>query len=153
MTKKKKTAWPVIENRKARHDYEILESITCGISLLGNEVKSLRAGSANLGAAWCCVENGQLILHNMHITKHETTNSFDADERRDRILLAHKSEIRKLSAKVQQDGITLVPLRLFWDRQYCKILLGVCRGKHTYDKRQALKERDQKREMERSAKI
>lgn len=149
---KQKSSAPTIKNSKAYHDYQILDTIQCGIVLRGNEIKSLRAGSGNLTGAWCEVRNGQLILHGMHIAKHATANPFDVDEKRDRIILAHKREILKLSQKVIQDGITLIPLKLEWDRQYCKIVVGVCRGKHDYDKRESLKQRDAKRDMERASK-
>lgn len=149
---KQKSSAPTIKNSKAYHDYQILDTIQCGIVLRGNEIKSLRAGSGNFTGAWCEVRNGQLILHGMHIAKHTTANPFDVDEKRDRILLAHKREILKLSQKVIQDGITLIPLKLEWDRQYCKIIVGVCRGKHDYDKRESLKQRDAKRDMERASK-
>lgn len=149
---KQKSSAPTIKNSKAYHDYQILDTIQCGIVLRGNEIKSLRASSGNFTGAWCEVRNGQLILHGMHIDKHATANPFDVDEKRDRILLAHKREILKLSQKVIQDGITLIPLKLEWDRQYCKIVVGVCRGKHDYDKRESLKQRDAKRDMERASK-
>lgn len=144
---------PIIENRRARHDYEILDTLQCGIVLRGNEIKSLRAGMANFQGAWCGVEDGRLVLHGMYITKYSAANPFDADERRDRILLAHKREIRKLAQKVAQDGVTLVPLKLEWQGQYCKVVVGLCRGRHAYDKRESLKRRDTQREMDRASKL
>lgn len=146
---KLKNKRPVIDNRRIRHEYFVEETIDCGISLRGNEIKSVISGSCNLNEAWCSVENGQLIIHNMYIAKYNAANTFDVDERRNRVLLAHKSEIKKLAAKAAEKGYTLAPVKLYWDRQFCKITIGVCKGKHTYDKRHAIKERDDKRYIER----
>lgn len=130
-----------IQNRKARHDYFILNTTSCGIVLKGNEVKSIRAGSANLNEAWCNIVDGQLILHNMYIAKYDTSNKFDVSERRDRVLLANKHEIQKMTKFCIDAGNTLVPLRIYTDRQYIKIDIGMCKGKHNYDKREALKQK------------
>lgn len=143
---------PVIDNRRARHEYFIEDTLNCGISLKGNEIKSIISGSCNMNEAWCSVKNGQLVLHNMYVSKYTSANAFDVDERRDRILLAHKSEIKRLASKIAEKGYTLVPIKLYWDRQFCKITIGVCKGKHTYDKRHTLKERDAKRDIERAMK-
>ena len=141
-----------IENRKARHEYFILETLICGIELRGNEVKSIRSGMCNINNAWIDIVNSQLYIKNMHITKWGTANVFDVDELRDRRLLAHKQEIRKLKQQVQEQGITLIPLKLYFDKQYCKVELAVCKGKHNYDKRNTLKEQQMKRDIDRSMK-
>ena len=143
---------PIIENRRARHDYDVLDTLQCGIVLTGNEIKSLRAGMANLSGAWCGMDDKNLVLHGMHITRYDKANLFDVDEKRDRVLLAHKREISKLAAKIAQDGTTLVPLKIEWSRQYCKVLVGICKGRKNYDKRDAAKKADAKREMDRARK-
>lgn len=143
---------PTIENRRIHHNYFVEESINCGIVLKGNEIKSIIAGMCNLNDAWCSIDDGQLILHNMYITKYENANAFDVNERRDRVLLANKSEIRKLASKVSEQGYTLAPVKLYWDRQFCKITIGLCKGKHNYDKRNSLKEKDIKRSIDRAMK-
>lgn len=141
-----------IENKKAYFDYFIDDTLECGISLNGNEVKSIRSGMASIKGAWCQIQNNTLVLRGMHITKWDTSNTFDIDEDRERILLAHKKEILSLQDKVKLKGITLVPLRVYFSRNKCKVLIGICRGKHTYDKRECQKERDAKREIARSLK-
>lgn len=138
-----------IQNRKARHDYFILDTLECGIALHGNEVKSICNGKASIKEAWCVIQNQELILKNMHITPWETANRFDVDEKRDRRLLAHKSEIRKLAHKVAEDGITLVPLRIYYANGKIKVEIGICKGKHNYDKRNTLKQRDTERKIAR----
>lgn len=142
----------VIENRKARHEYFILEELECGISLRGNEVKSIRGGKASIKEAWCGIQNGELVIRGMHITKWNTSNDFDVDEDRQRVLLAHKSEINKLLKKIALDGVTLVPLRVYFKEGKCKVLVGVCKGKKLHDKRETLKERQVKRDIERGLK-
>lgn len=141
-----------ITNKKAYHDYFIDETLECGISLWGNEVKSIRDGKCNIKEAWVRVQDGNLVVRGMHISRWGTSNSFDIDEARERQLLAHKSEIRKLNTKVTQTGVTLIPLKVYFSNGKCKILIGVCRGKHNYDKRESLKERDTKREIRREFK-
>ena len=139
-----------IENRSARHEYFIEDTLECGIELRGNEVKSIREGKASIKEAWVAVENGELFIKQMHITQWKTANQYDVDEKRDKKLLAHKNEINKLGIRVKQDGYTLIPLKIYFnDRGKCKVLLGVCKGKHLYDKRQANKEKTAKREMDR----
>lgn len=138
-----------IENRSARHEYFIEDTLECGIELRGNEVKSIREGKASIKEAWVAVENGELFIKQMHITQWKTANQYDIDEKRDKKLLAHKDEINKLGIRVKQDGYTLIPLKIYFnDRGKCKVLLGVCKGKHLYDKRQANKEKTTKREMD-----
>ena len=131
---KKRNSSPIIENRKARHNYEVIETIECGIALRGNEVKALRVGAGNIGEAWVCFNNGEMVLRNSYIAKWDTSNKFDVSERRDRVLLAHKKEIRTLSSRVKEKGLTLVPLKVYFaDNNKAKVLIGLCRGLHTYD--------------------
>ena len=141
-----------IENKKAYHEYFVEESLECGISLKGNEVKSIREGSASIKEAWIQVQDGNLVIRGMHIAKWHTANDFDVNETRERQLLAHKREIRKLQSKVMQDGITLIPLKVYFKGGKCKVLVGVCRGKKLYDKRESLKQRQVKRDIERELK-
>lgn len=141
-----------IQNKKAYHEYQVLETLECGISLRGNEVKSIIAGKASIKEAWCAIQNNQLMIRGMHITPWNTANAFDVDETRERVLLAHKSEIHKLLAMKQQDGITLIPLSVTYRNNRIKVIIGVCKGKKLYDKRQDLKERQTKRDMDRMLK-
>lgn len=142
-----------ISNKKAYHDYFIEETLECGISLKGNEVKSIRDGKCSIKEAWVQVQKGNLVIRGMHISKWGTANTFDVDETRERQLLAHKKEIAKLSDKVIQQGITLVPLKVYFsNRGKCKVLVGVCKGKHNYDKRQSLKEKQVNRDINRALK-
>lgn len=137
-----------IENRKAKYDYFIDETLECGIELRGNEVKSIRSGKASIKEAWVSVESGEMVIKQMHITPWETSNRYDVSEVRERKLLAHKAEIHKLSRAVQRDGYTLVPLKVYFsDNGKCKVLVGLCKGKKNYDKREAQKERDIKRSI------
>lgn len=141
-----------IENRKAYYDYFVEEELECGISLRGNEVKSIREGSASIKEAWIQIQNGNLVLRGMRVSKWGTANNFDVDELRERQLLAHKKEIAKLGSKVAQDGVTLVPLKIYFKGDKCKVLVGVCKGKKNYDKRETLKERQAKRDVEKELK-
>lgn len=143
-----------IENRKARHDYFIEETIECGIELLGNEVKSIRAGKVSLKESWVDIKDGQLIIKQMHIAKYETASwqsafSIDFKETRDRRLLAHKNEIRKLSQSIQVDGYTIIPLKMYIHNGKVKVLIGLAKGKHNYDKRNSLKDKQIKRDIDR----
>lgn len=143
----------IIENRQARHEYFVDDTIECGISLVGNEVKSIRAGMANLKTSWVDIQDGEMYLKGMHVSAWETTNKFDVNENRDRKLLVHKKEIRQLSDKIKQAGKTLVPLKVYFnDRGKCKVLVGVCTGKKLYDKRQSDKEASMKRDALRGLK-
>jgi SsrA-binding protein len=139
----------VSENRKARHDYHIHEVYEAGIALTGTEVKSLRAGKANMKDSYARVDNGELILHNMHISPYEQGNRFNHEPLRARKLLMHRYEINKLVSKTREKGYTLVPLKLYFSRGKAKLELGLASGKHTYDKRQDMAERDAKRDMDR----
>lgn len=149
-----KTKTPVIENRKARYDYFVEDTLECGISLRGNEVKSLLDGQCSIKEAWCQIQDRELVIRGMHISKWNTANTFDVDEDRERVLLAHKQEIRKLESKVLQDGITLVPLKVYFaeDTGRCKVLVGICKGKKNYDKRESLKSAQVKRDISRAIK-
>lgn len=138
----------VTENRKARHDYFIEETYEAGIALTGTEVKSLRLGRANLQDSFARVENGEVFLYNMHISPYDQGNRFNHDPKRVRKLLMHKSEIRRLIGKTQEKGLTLVPLKVYFNpRGLAKLELALARGKKLYDKRDAMAERDAKREM------
>lgn len=139
------------ENRKARHDYFILETLECGIELKGTEIKSIRKGSVSLKEAWCDITDERLTVRGMHIAPYEFGNRFNVDPMRVRTLLAHKKEIVKLAKEVSQQGTTLIPLRLYISSKgKIKLELAVCKGKKTYDKRESLKEQDIKRELARS---
>jgi SsrA-binding protein len=139
-----------IENRKARHDYHIEEVYEAGIELKGTEVKSLRAGKANLKDSFALVRNGEVFVHNMHISPYEQGNRFNHEPTRVRKLLLHKHEINKLIGAVQREGLTLVPLKLYFKRGRAKLALALGKGKKLYDKRQDMAERDAKREVEKA---
>ena len=141
-----------INNKKARYDYFIEEEIECGIVLKGSEIKSIRNGLANLKDCYAIVKNGEVFLLNMYIGKYEEANIFNHDERRTRKLLLNKKEIWKLRDKIEISGYTLVPIKLYFKGNTAKILLGVARGKKNYDKRESIKEKDIKREMDRELK-
>ena len=140
------------QNRKAFHDYFVEERYEAGISLSGTEVKSIRAGTLNLRDAYCSVRDGELFVHGMHISPYEKGNIFNKDPIRDRRLLMHKREIRKLHALVQQDGYTLIPLSVYFKNARVKVEVGLCRGKKNYDKRASIAQRDAEREMDRHMK-
>lgn len=135
-----------IINRKAKFDYFVIDEIECGIELKGTEIKSIRKGSANFNDCYAVIKSGEVFLLNMYIAKYEEGNRFNHDERRSRKLLLHKSEINKLAKKKELEGITLIPLKLYFVKGKAKVLLGVCKGKKLYDKRQTQKEKDIKRE-------
>ncbi len=143
----------IAENRKAFHEYFVEESAEAGIELVGTEVKSLRCGGANLRDAWCAVENGQLILKGLHISPYEQGNIFNRDPRRERRLLMHKREIMRWYGMLrQQQGLTLIPLSLYFKGSRVKVQLGLCRGKKLYDKREDAARRDMQREARRAIK-
>lgn len=139
----------IASNRKAYHDYFIEERYEAGIALAGTEVKSLRAGRVSLKDSFCQVKNGELFVYCMHISPYEQGNVFNKDPMRDRKLLMHKQEIRKLHAAVMQDGYALVPLSLYFKDSKVKVEVGIAKGKKLYDKRASMAERDTKREMDR----
>ena len=140
------------QNRKAFHDYFVEDRYEAGIELAGTEVKSIRAGTLNLKDSYCTVKDGELFVHSMHISPYEKGNIFNRDPVRSRRLLMHKREIRKLQALVQQDGMALVPLSVYFKNSRVKVEVGVCKGKKNYDKRQAIAKRDSKREIDRAMK-
>ncbi|MCQ2443505.1 MAG: SsrA-binding protein SmpB [Oscillospiraceae bacterium] len=139
----------IASNRKAYHEYFVLEKLEAGIALAGTEVKSIRAGKVNLKDAFCQIKNGELFVYCMHISPYEQGNIFNKDPMRDKKLLVHKKEIRKLHAAVQQDGFALIPLSLYFKDSKVKVEVGICKGKKLYDKRASTAERDTKREMDR----
>lgn len=143
----------VTENRQARHEYFIDETYTAGIVLEGAEVKSVRAGSVNLKDAFCLISCGEVFLKNAHIALYDKSGAFNTrNSKRDRKLLLRRAEINKIVGKVKEKGYTLVPLSVFFEGSLVKISLGLCRGKHTFDKKNTLKERDIKRQSERDIK-
>ena len=140
-------------NRQATHEYFILERYEAGVVLEGSEVKSLRLGNANLKDSFCIMQNGELVIKNMHIALYDKSGAFNTkDSKRDRKLLLHKSEILKINAKVSQKGLTLIPLKLYFKEALIKMELGLCQGKHTFDKKRSIMEKDLKRESERQIK-
>ncbi len=140
------------QNKKARHDYFVEDTYEAGIALAGTEVKSIRMGKVNLKDSYVQIKGGEAFLHGCHVSPYEKGNIFNRDPFRDRKLLLHKSEIQKLNAKVMQKGYTLVPLQLYLVSGRVKLELGVCQGKKLYDKRDALAQRDAKRESDRAIK-
>ena len=140
------------ENRKARHDYFIHEAYEAGLELFGTEVKSLRAGKANLKDSYAEIKNGELFLQNMHISPYEQGNIFNHEPLRPKRLLMHKGEILKLFGKTREKGFTLIPLKVYFKRGRAKVELALASGKHTYDKRQDLAAKAAKREVERALK-
>ena len=142
----------ITENRKARHEYFVIESMETGIELVGTEVKSLRQGSVNLKDSWCSIDKGELFIKGMHISPYEKGNIFNRDPLRVRKLLMHRKEINRLFGKVKQDGLTLIPLSLYFKGSRVKIQLGLCKGKKLYDKREDAAKKDAKRQIERAVK-
>ncbi len=140
----------VAENRKARHDFHIEETYEAGLALTGTEVKSLRAGQCNLRDSYVEIRDGQATMVNSHISQYRQGNRFNHEPLRPRRLLLHKIEIARLNQKVREKGYTLVPLRIYFSGSRAKVEIGLARGKHTYDKRRDLAERDARRDMERA---
>ena len=139
-------------NRQARHEYFVLETYECGIELFGTEIKSIRNGSVNLKESWADIQNGEVFVYGMHISPYEKGNIFNRDPFRVLKLLLHKKEINKLLGKIKQDGLTLIPLSLYYKGQRVKLELGLCKGKKLYDKREDIAKRDAKRNMDRAMK-
>lgn len=135
----------VVRNRKAFHEFEVLEQVEAGLVLQGTEVKSLRDGNIQLGDAYARFKAGELYLVNAHISEYKMGGWTNHDPRRPRKLLLHRREIARLSTKVEEKGLTLVPLAVYFKRGYAKVRLGICRGKKLYDKRAALKQREAQR--------
>jgi len=143
-----------ILNRKAKYEYEILEDYVAGIVLQGSEVKSIRSGNVNLGEAYCYVKDGEVWMINSHISTYDSDKFTNHDPLRIRKLLLNKKEIRKINEKLQIQGITLIPLKMFINNKgLIKVLIGVCKGKHNYDKRNDIKDKDNKRELDRIMKL
>ena len=135
-----------ILNREARFNYFILEEYECGIVLSGTELKSIRTGKANIKDSYAVIKNNEVYLLNMHISHYKEGNIFNHEEKRTRKLLLHKKEIRKINDQISQEGLTLVPLKLYFKKNKFKILLGLCKGKKLYDKRETIKQRDLQKE-------
>ena len=135
-----------ILNKEAKYNYFIESEIECGIELVGTEIKSIRDGKANLKDSYAIIRNNEVYLLNMHISEYKEGSLFNHDPRRTRKLLLHKNEINKLKKEVEQEGRTLVPLKLYFVKNKAKILLGLCKGKKTFDKRETIKERELNRE-------
>jgi SsrA-binding protein len=146
---RKENLSPRIDNRKAFHDYFIEAKLECGIALLGSEVKSLRYGKAQINEAYARIEKGKLVLHNAHIDPYTMGNAHH-EPLRERTLLAHKREVRKLEAEMKVKGTTLVPLAIYFKDGRAKVELGIARGKQQYDKRASIKKKEQDREMRRA---
>lgn len=140
----------VAENRKARHDYFVEETVEAGLVLTGTEIKSIRAGHVNLRESHAMIRNGEVFVYGMHIAPYEQGNRFNHDPLRPRKLLLHRREIDRLYGRVRQQGFTLVPLRLYIARGRAKVELALVRGKKQYDKRRAIAERDARRRIERA---
>ena len=140
----------VAQNRKASHDYAILDTIEAGLVLAGTEVKSLRTGKASLQESWATIENGEAWVLQLHIPPYEQGNRWNADPVRRRKLLLHRAEIGRLAKAVAQKGQTLIPLKLYFKDGYAKLLVGVAKGKKTHDKRATMAEKDARREMDRA---
>ena len=152
MAAKKLGVKEITSNRKAFHEYFVLERFEAGIELAGTEVKSIRAGNVNLKDAFCTIKDGELFVRGMHVSPYEKGNIFNRDPVRVRRLLMHKREIRKLGERVAQDGVALVPLSLYFKDSRVKVELGLCKGKKLYDKRDSDAERNAKRDMDRAMK-
>jgi SsrA-binding protein len=143
----------IADNRQARFEYEILETYEVGISLMGTEVKSIRQGKVNLKDGYALIRNAEMWLHNVHISPHSTTiAAYNHDPRRNRKLLLHAAEIRKLLGQVEQQGLTLVPLKLFLKRGWVKLTIALVRGKKLHDKREDMKRKQENREIQRAMK-
>jgi SsrA-binding protein len=142
-----------IKNKKAYFEYHVLDKYEAGIKLLGTEIKSIRDGKANLNDAFCTFIDNQLYVRNLHIAEYSHGSFYNHEQKRDRVLLLHKKELRKLQTRTEEKGFTIVPLALFIsDRGFAKLEIGLAQGKKTFDKRETMKERDSKLEMDRALK-
>ena len=137
-----------IENRKARHDYFIEETYECGIALVGTEIKSIRQGKVNLKDSYGIIKNNEVFLLNMFISPYKEASIYNVSETRTRKLLLKKKEIKKIKQDIEQKGLTLIPIKMYFKKDKIKVELGICRGKKNYDKRETIKQRDEKREIE-----
>ena len=152
MKKTKTKDAPLAQNKKARHDYQILETIEAGLVLTGTEIKSVRERRINLKDGFAQIHNGEAWLMNVHISEYTQGNRFNHDPLRARKLLLHKKEIQKLTGQTSEKGITIVPLKVYLKHGFAKVILGIAKGKHDYDKRETIKKRDQEREIRRTLK-
>ena len=143
----------IATNRDINFKYNIIDTYTCGIALKGTEVKSIKDGKANIKDSYAIIKNGEVYLLNMHISEYKEGNIFNHEETRTRKLLLHKKEILKLRDKVDLQGLTLIPLKVYFKKNKAKVLLGLAKGKKTYDKRESIKERDIKRNLEKNYKL
>ncbi len=143
---------PVIQNRKAYHDYFVLEEYEAGIELFGTEVKSVRQGKVNLKDAWCNIVNGEIFANGVHISPYDHGNIFNRDPMRVKKLLMHKKEINRLYGTVKQDGLSLIPLSIYFNKGKAKMKVGLCKGKKLYDKREVAAKKEAARNIERSIK-
>ena len=142
----------IATNKKARHDYFVVETLECGINLIGCEVKSLRKGEVNLADSYCRVESGNLVMLNCHIKNYDKGSYSNLDSRRDRRLLAHKREIMRILGKVKEKGYSLVPLKMYFKDSLVKVEVGLVRGKQNYDKKDAILQKDADRAQQRAIK-
>lgn len=142
----------IARNKKASHDYFVLQTYEAGIELKGTEVKSLRKGNVNLKDSWCSVVKGEIFVNGMHIGAYEQGNIFNVDSMRVRKLLMHKKEIDKLYGEVKKDGISIIPISIYFKNSNVKLQVGICKGKKLYDKRKVMAERSANREIERTLK-
>lgn len=146
---KEKPNTTVAQNKKAYHDYFVIESYEAGISLVGTEIKSIRQGKINLKDAWISVDNGELLVHGMHISPYDHGNIFNRDPLRPRKLLMHKKEILRLFGLTKTQGLTLIPLSVYFKKGKAKVQVGLCKGKKLYDKREVAAKKDAQRDIER----
>lgn len=140
----------IANNRKARHEYEVLDTLECGIVLVGSEVKSLRNGRMSIDEAYGRVDKGEVFLVGLDIQEYTFANQMNHDPRRRRKLLMHRREIKKFAGQAYEKNLTLVPLKMYFKRGRAKVLMGICRGKKLYDKRQSMKKRDTQRDIDRA---
>ena len=139
----------IANNKKAYHEYFVLETYEAGIELFGTEVKSIRLGQCSIKESWIGIEKGEVYINAMHVNPYEKGNIFNKDPLRVKKLLMHKTEIRKMQAKLQEKGLTLIPLKVYFKGSLVKVEVGLCKGKKLYDKREALAKKDVKRDLER----
>jgi len=140
----------IAQNKKAYHDYFVLEKLEAGIELFGTEVKSVRQGKINLKDSWCFVKDGEMFVNGMHISPYEQGNIFNRDPLRTKRLLLHKKEIRRFYAQVKQDGLAIVPLSVYFKKGRAKVEIGLCKGKKLYDKREVAAKKDAQRNIDRA---
>ena len=143
----------VAQNKKAYHDYFVLEKLEAGIELFGTEVKSIRQGKINLKDSWCSIKDGEMFVNGMHISPYEQGNIFNRDPLRVKRLLLHKKEIRRFYANVKQEGLSIVPLSVYFSKGRAKVEIGLCKGKKLYDKREVAAKKDAQRDIARAMSI